>query len=401
MKKTVAFLLIAAMIVCLFAGCKGEAEPVASTVATSASVETSAPTEAPSISPYADYGAWQVALLTEESTVADQSCSRILFDAGKAWCEAHGVGFRHYAAAERTKAELVALIDLAVSDGSDVLILPDWSLTDAIKDTVGKYPDVRFVLFDMYPNEFGRDYALPANVCTAVYREEVLGFMAGFAAVMLGYRHLSFVGTKKAAPVTRYGYGFAQGAAAAALELGTEKEIAVEFAYANTTAADPAVTAFMDDMFRNRGVELCFVCGADIAGAVCEAAKNASSGKVIGTDVDMALILEPIYGEGVTATSAVKNYAATVQTLLSDIIEKNMWRSYSGQTHVGGIVSGKDLDANAVGLAPSTRYADGKFSEEDYAALVAALYAGDYVVSDDTKNPPKVAIAVNYLGNIK
>ncbi len=401
MKKILAFALIAAVLVCLLAGCGSASNPDVATAEPSASVATAPLTEAPALSPDADYGAWQVALLTEESGIADHSGNQIIFDTCKTWCEARGVGFKHYAASERSKAELTAMIDLAVSEGSDILLLPDWSLTDAIKDSVGKYPDVRFILFDMYANEFGRDYVLPANVCTAVYREEVLGFMAGFAAVKLGYRHLSYVGTKKAAPATRYGYGFVQGAAAAAVELDIPKEIAVEFVYANTTSDDPAVTAYMDDMFQNRGVELCFACGGDIASAVCKAAKNVPNAKVIGADVDMALTLDPLYGEGVTVTSSVKNYAGTVRTVLSDIIERNMWRSYSGQTISGGVVSGEDPAVNAVGLAPSTGYADGKFTETDYAALVAALYAGKYTVSDDTKNPPKVAIAVNYLGNIK
>ncbi len=401
MKKTVALILTAALLFCLLAGCGGKTEPAASTAAPSASSEASTTAEATVTPPNGDYGAWHVALLTEESNIAEQSCSQIIYEAGREWCQAHGAGFRHYAAAERSKAELTALIDRAVEDGNTILILPDWSLTDAIKDSVGDYPDVRFILFDVYASEFGRDYVLPANVCAAVYREEVLGFMAGYAAVKLGYRHLCFVGTKKAAPVSRYGYGFVQGADAAAIELDTQREIAVEFAYANTTAADPAVTAYMDDMFQNRGVELCFVCGGDIAAAVCEAAQKTPSVKVIGADADMAQKLDASYGEGLTATSAVKNYAATVQTLLSDIIERNMWRSYSGRTVTGGIISGEDLAANYVGLAPSTVYADGKFSEADYAALVAGLYAGDYTVSDDTMNPPKVAIAVNYLGNIK
>ena len=49
----------------------------------------------------------------------------------------------------------------------------------------------------------------------------------------------------------------------------------------------------------------------------------------------------------------------------------------------------------------STQFEDGKFTEDDYNALVADLYAGKITVSADTTVEPEVAISVNYLGNIK
>ena len=58
-----------------------------------------------------------------------------------------------------------------------------------------------------------------ANSCTAVYQEELCGYMAGYAAVKLGYTKLGFLGGM-AVPRCRcrYGYGFVQGADAAAAE---------------------------------------------------------------------------------------------------------------------------------------------------------------------------------------
>ena len=38
------------------------------------------------------------------------------------------------------------------------------------------------------------DYYNTANTYCATYQEEISGFMAGYAAVKLGYRHLGFLG---------------------------------------------------------------------------------------------------------------------------------------------------------------------------------------------------------------
>lgn len=395
MKKIIAFILIAAVLVCLFAGCRSDAEPETEGE-TATSAETAATTEAPTDTPSADYNAWHVALLTEdENTVYNQ----IVLEAGKAWCEARGIDFNYYGPTEITSASLVNMIDRAVADGYNTLIMAGWTLVDAIKETAAVYPDVYFILLDVYTTGFGRSYVMPENVCTATYQEHLLGFLAGYAAVKLGYRHLGFMGTKDTQPVVRYGYGFIQGANTAALELGVEREIAIDYAYANTLTGDPAVKAYAEAWYQIKGVEVCFACGG-IETSVYEAAQKVTGAKVIGADTDMA-VLDDVYGEGITISSAVKNYERTVQDILSDLIENDRWSLHAGQSDPLGLVSADDLDANYVRLAPTTRFADGKFSEEDYAALVTALLAGDYVVSDDLRRHPQVDIAVNYLGNVK
>ena len=52
---------------------------------------------------------------------------------------------------------------------------------------------------------------LASNVYCAVYQEELCGYMAGYAAVKLGYTHLGFLGGMAVPAVVRYGYGFVQG----------------------------------------------------------------------------------------------------------------------------------------------------------------------------------------------
>ncbi|MBO2526797.1 MAG: BMP family ABC transporter substrate-binding protein [Clostridiales bacterium] len=402
MKKFLAILLAIAMVACLFAGCaEGEADPTDAPVVTDAPVETDAPSEAPTEEePAADYSAWHVAMITDYGDITDQSFNQTTYEAGKAWCEERGVDFTYYKPTGDSTAERVAMVDQAVAEGYNVLLMPGFAFADTVKETAELYPDVYYIVLDVGAGDYG-DYVLPANVYSAVYQEQLPGYMAGYAAVKLGYKHLGYMGGMAVPAVVRYGFGYVQGANAAAVELGIEDEVVVEYAYGNQFFGDPDITAYMDAMYQEKGIEICFACGGSINSSVCEAAQKVEGAKVIGVDVDQALTQDPVYGEGITVTSAMKGLAATVKSALSDLIENDLWADYAGQIASLGIISGDDLDANYVGIAPSTQFEDGKFTEDDYAALVAAMYAGDIVVSDAIDVEPEVAITVNYLGNVK
>ena len=101
-----------------------------------------------------------------------------------------------------------------------------------------------------------------------------------------------------------------------------------------------------------------------------------------------------------TVTSAMKGLAETVNTALTDLIENDNWAAYGGKIASLGLVSANPAE-NYVQIAPSTQYADGKFTEADYLALVEKLYNGEITVSDATDVEPETAIHVDYLGNIK
>ena len=126
--------------------------------------------------------------------------------------------------------------------------------------------------------------------------------MAGYAAVKLGYTHLGFLGGMAVPAVVRYGYGFVQGADAAAAETGAA--VTVEYAYGNQFYGDADITAYMDNWYQTLGVEVVFACGGGIYSSAAEAAAKVG-GKVIGVDVDQAAIIDGGYGDGMTVTSAM------------------------------------------------------------------------------------------------
>ena len=70
-----------------------------------------------------------------------------------------------------------------------------------------------------------------------------------------------------------------------------------------------------------------------------------------------------------------------------------------------GLVSADDPTANYVQIPmESTQWADGAFTQDDYKALVKAMFDGTLTVSNDTEKAPAdfaTVITVEDLGNIK
>jgi basic membrane protein A len=150
------------------------------------------------------------------------------------------------------------------------------------------------------------------------------------------------------------------------------------------------------------GTEIVFACGGGIYSSAAEAAKKAN-GKIIGVDVDQAAIIDGLYGEGMTVTSAMKGLAPATIDALTDIVINGKWANYAGKIDTLGLVSGDDASLNYVQIpVASTQFEEGKFTSDDYAALVKAMFEGTLVVSNDTTVEPTVTnVNVEYLGNLK
>ena len=390
MKKILALVMALCMVFALCA-CGQSAAPAEESAAPAE--ESAAPAEESAEPVAAEY---KVAMITDYGDITDQSFNQTTYEACKAFCEANSVEFKYYKPAGDSTAERVAMVDAAVADGYNVIVMPGFAFGETVTQVADLYPDVYFVALDVSQGDLG-DYVLPENVFCAVYQEELCGYMAGYAAVKLGYTKLGFLGGMAVPAVVRYGYGFVQGADAAAAELGAD--VSINYAYGNQFYGDADITAAMDTWYA-AGTEVVFACGGGIFTSAAEAAAKVD-GKVIGVDVDQAAIIDGDYGEGMTVTSAMKGLAATVNTVLSDLILNDNWAAYAGQVSTLGLV-GEDPEANYVQIPmESTQWADG-FTQDDYKALVAAMFAGDVTVSADTETEPAVTtVTVDYQGNIK
>ena len=356
---------------------------------------------------------YKVAMITDYGDITDQSFNQTTYEACKAFAEANGVDFQYFKPAGDNTADRVAMIESAIDQGYNVIVMPGYAFGAAIAETAPKFEDVKFIALDVSAGDLGEGFVVPANLYCAVYQEELCGYMAGYAAVKLGYKNLGFLGGMAVPAVQRYGYGFVQGVDAAAAELGLT-DVKLNYAYGNQFFGDADITAAMDTWYAG-GTEVVFACGGGIYTSAVDAAKKVEGAKVIGVDVDQAgVIANYAAGEGadaatvegykaLTVTSAMKGlYPATYDTL-TDVIVNGNWEKYSAKIDTLGLVSADDPNYVQIPME-STQWADGAFTQDDYKALVKAMFDGTLTVSNDTTKAASdfaTVITVEDLGNIK
>jgi len=401
MKKILALLLALTMVFAL-AACGSSAAPAAEQpaaeepAAEAAEPAAEAPAEEPAEAP-AEAADIAVAMITDYGDITDQSFNQTTYEACKEYCEANGLQFNYFKPASDSDEDRVSMIEKAIDEDYNVIVMPGYAFANAIAATVNEYEDVTFIALDV--SEYDLTEAglteIPANLYSAVYQEELCGYMAGYAAVKLGYTKLGFLGGMAVPAVVRYGYGFVQGANAAAAELGAD--VTMNYAYGNQFYGDADITAAMDTWYAD-GVEVVFACGGGIYTSAAEAAQKVDR-KVIGVDVDQIGIIDGTYGEGMTVTSAMKGLAATVKTMLTAV---QAGEFEGGKVENLGLVS-ENPEENYVQIPMTTQF-DDNFSVADYEALVAAMFNGEVTVDnniDAAAGDFATAITLNDLGNLK
>lgn len=356
----------------------------------------------------------KVAMVTDSGDITDQSFNQMTYEACKAWGKENDIEFNYYKPQSDSDEARTASVDQAVADGANVIVLSGYVFAPTVIDESDLYPEVKFLAldvsagdicekgigegYDYNPDHYNvTDYYNEDNVYCCTYQEELSGFMAGYAAVMLGYRHLGFLGGMSVPAVNRYGYGYVQGADAAAKELGITDEVQVEYVCGGQFYGDADITAYMDTWYGSKGVEVVFACGGGIYTSAAEAAVK-TGGKVIGVDSDQSATIDD-YKEGLTVTSAMKGLQVTINNVLDAILD-NEWDKYVGKIENLGMES-PDPAENYVQLPEETTQWDGTFTKEDYQKLVQRMYNGEYEVSSDSTTFPETEITATDYGSIK
>ena len=367
MKKILALMLALVMVLSL-AACGASDAPAA---------------DAPDAeAPAAEY---KVAMVTDYGDITDQSFNQTTYEACKAFAEANGVDFTYYKPAGDSDAERVAMIEKAVDEGYNVIVLPGFAFAAAIAEAAPMYPEVKFIALDVELTAGTYN-----NVYSAIYQEELSGYMAGYAAVKMGYTKLGFLGGMAVPAVQRFGYGYVQGADAAAKELGIT--IDMNYIYGGLFYGTADITAVMDTWYA-AGTEVVFSCGGGIFTSAVDAAKKVEGAKVIGVDVDQSGVIANYAGDAdtsLTITSAMKGLYPTTVDTLTDVIVNGNWEKYAGKVETLGLVNGDDPTANYVQIPMETTQWSDTFTKDDYKALVKGMFEGTITVSSDISAMPAV-----------
>ena len=392
MKKILALLLALAMIACLFAGCAGDTKPSEDSKAPSSSAdeskgeepssETPAPSEdvtnpddIPDTMDAAD-GKYEVAFITDVGQLKDKSFNQGTFDGVKLFAAAQGKSYKYYQPANGSDATDDDRFDAmkgAVEGGAKVVVAAGFMQGAALTKAATAYPDVKFVFIDGWPLVNENNEVL-TNVAGVSFQEEQCGYLAGYAAVKEGYTKLGFTGggggTNEAC--CRYGYGYVQGANAAA----AEKNVKVEMKYTWLYGANFSPSAELQTLcagWYEAGTEVIFSCGGSIFDSVTAAA-DAYDGAVIGVDVDQS------FSSTKVITSALKGIGEAAQLALEAAYGVNGdWSTWGGKQTVLGAAQG------SVGL-PTATWSLKNWTVEEYEALLADIVSGKVAIDNDFKN---------------
>lgn len=309
---------------------------------------------------------YEIGMITDVGTIDDKSFNQGTWEGIKAYCDANGKTYNYYQPTAQSTELYLEKIEQAVNDGCKVIVTPGFLFEEPIFMAQDMYPDVKFVLIDGNPhNADYSEFRTNDNTVGIVYAEEQSGYLAGYAAVVDGMTKLGFMGGMAVPAVIRFGYGFVQGADAAAKELGVT-DLTINYHYTGGFNATPEAQAMAASWY-NDGVQVIFACGGAVGNSVMAAAED-KGGKVIGVDVDQS-------AESATViTSAMKGLQASVQQMLA---------AYYDGTFPGGQGLVLGADNNGVSLPMETSKFE-KFDQAQYDALFAKLAAGEIAIENDT-----------------
>lgn len=324
---------------------------------------------------------FELALVTDLGTIDDKSFNQGAWEGLVKYATEKGISHKYYQPQEAGTNAYFETIELAVEGGAKLVVCPGFLFEEPVYLAQTKYPDVKFILLDGEPHTADYStYKTESNTMPILYQEDEAGFLAGYAAVKDGNTKLGFLGGMSVPAVIRFGFGYIQGADAAAKELGVNCDVV--YNYTGAFAATPEAQALAASWY-NAGTEVVFGCGGAVGNSAMSAAegKNQQEGKfvakVIGVDVDQ-------YSESDTViTSAIK--------LLSNSVYDGITMFYNGK-FPGGKTSIFNVKNNGVGAAMDHARFE-KFSKADYDTLYNDLKSGKYKIFNDvTDYNPETAL---------
>ena len=333
-------------------------------------------------------GTYQVAFITDVGQLKDKSFNQGTYDGVKLYANGAGKSYKYYQPAggdQATDDDRIDAMKLACDNGAEVVVAAGFMQEGALKAAATANPDTKFVFIDGYPVT-DADGNVLNNVAGISFKEEQSGYLAGYAAVMEGYTKLGFMGggggTNPACQ--RFGYGFVQGAEAAAAVKGVKVEVNYSWAYGSSFSASPELQAMAAGWYQN-GTEVIFACGGSMFSSVVAAA-SAEDAKVIGVDVDQSYD-----GEGTVITSAMKGLADATKWAIEKC-NAGEWDTLGGTSTALGAAD------NAVGL-PTATWSLKNWTVADYEALFAKIASGEVQISDELVLSPESTenVTVTYV----
>lgn len=387
MKKVLGILLTAVLSIGMLAGCG------------TANNSGNSDTTSNSSSGGDSNNGFEIALITDKGNIDDKSFNQGSWEGVVKFAEENKISHKYYKPEEASDAGYLAQIDLAVTGGAKVIVTPGYLFEVPVYVAQEKYPDVKFILLDGTPHDADyKNSETKSNVASVMYSEEQSGYLAGYAAVKDGMTKLGFMGGMAVPAVQAFGYGYLQGAEAAAKELKlADGAISVLYHYTGDFAETDTNKSTAKTMYQE-GTEVIFACGGSVGKSVISAASETDK-KMIGVDVDQR------YDSDTVITSATKGLGASVVAVLEAIYKTDSWGTYGGKTtYFNAANAGVGLPTTVIGDDKANAFDRfEKFTKKDYEKVFKTLEDGSIkpVRTFEVKDPNGFATAEELVSNLK
>lgn len=328
-------------------------------------------------------GIYELAYVTDWGELKDDGLNETAWNGVKRYAAENGKTYKYYLpGGEATDEDLFNALEAAAANGAKVISAAGFFFDVALTRAALAHPDVQYIFLDGWAleNEAGERLE---NVLAVTFKEAEAGFLAGYAAVMEGYTSLGFSGAGGGENdgVNRYGFGFLQGANAAAKEKNETVSLRISYRYGETFSPSDELQALMLSWYRDEGVQAIMSCGGGMVDSAAKAAEQVG-GKVIGVDADLALE----YGD-LVLTSAFKDLCGAVRTAM-DLYYSGRIADYTNREYHVGIAEG--------GVAlPAATWSMTQYTPEMHAAMIERFVNGDYDFTDDLAKMEDAAYRTN------
>ncbi len=310
-------------------------------------------------------GTYELAFVTDVGQLKDKSFNQGTWNGVKSYAAANGLTYKYYQPAngdQATDDDRYDAMKAAVGAGAKVVVCAGFMQGTALEKAAKEFTDVKFVFIDGW--SLGLD-----NVAPIAFQEEQCGYFAGYAVVSEGYTKLGFCGggggTNPAC--CRYGYGFVQGANAAAAAKGVTVEMNYSWLYGASFGASPELQTMCNGWYEN-GTEVIFACGGSMFASITAAAAE-NDAFVVGVDSDQS------FDSDTVITSALKGVGEAASWAIGKYYD-GTWDEIG---NVGASLGAKD---GATGI-PTETWMLKNYAVEDYQAQLAAVIDGTLVVDTD------------------
>lgn len=326
---------------------------------------------------------YKIALITNADGIDDSDCLNA-WKGITTYGDSTTKNYKYYKSADGSTASGIKAIKEAVDNGAEIIILPSADYKELAYTAQSQFEDTSFILIGAMPTAevSSTDTDIPnspeiemeKNVHCIFFKEEQIGYLAGYCAASDGFKELAFIGNSQDESSLRYAYGFIQGADDGAAD---SKNSGIKVKYSLIEPSEEAFKNAAETLFKD-GTEVIFSADEDISQYASEAAKN-NGGHIITGGYD-----NKNYGEA---------QLTSITCAVNEAIELSLSAFYGNNGHWADNIAGKALRFGAengcIAIANDEKsWNFSNFESSKTEEIIQKIINGEVEISSDTEQVP-------------